>query len=157
MIYASINDRELIRQLDRLKELFPQETREAVYNTALVSIETYMKRNDIPVDTGRLRASINTKSVRKELHRYEDNDGQAFDGTLSPSVDLDHVVVGTNVEYAEYINKNGGGGPFSNREVDGMKRPKGYGKGFFDKAVRNGEIQLEKRLRRLINDMEDLV
>lgn len=155
--YTFDGEAEFQAQLKQIMREFPQETRQAVYNTAFVSVETYMKRNDIPVDTGRLRASIHTKSIQKEMHSYQDEDGNTFNGTLTTSINRDTVAVGTNVEYAELMNERGGGGENSRRTVGGAKRSKGYGKGFFDKAVRNGEIQLEKRLRKLINELGDSV
>lgn len=171
--------RKLKNTIKELSKIFPEEVRAMVLEVALVDVETYAKANEIPVDTGRLRASIHTKYKKKpnpetattkrklqklgylsesqETFTYEAEDGKKnpgkkqFDGTLSEIVDLDTVVVGTNVEYAQKINRVGGGGDNSRRtdSETGLKRPKGYGKNFFDKAVENGE-------RNLINELSNL-
>jgi phage gpG-like protein len=155
--YEFKGNRDLLKQLKYIEKHFPREVREAVYNTAFVSIEGYIKRNDIPVDTGRLRASFTTKSVKKETHSYTDRDGTVYDGTLSERIDLDTVIVGSNVDYAERINKFGGGGENSRRTVNGNKRSKGYGQGFFDKAVKNGQIMLMRRLQKLVDGIGGMV
>jgi hypothetical protein len=74
---------------------------------------------------------------------------KTFDGTLSESVDLDSVVVGTNVEYAKKINREGGGGPNSR-----SGKPKGTGQGHFDKAVAFGKIGLQKEMTNLAKRLE---
>ena len=55
----------------------------------------------IPVDTGRLRASIHPVFHGGGSYKYTDKPGRAFDGTLreKPSNPLE-AIVGTNVEYA---------------------------------------------------------
>ena len=159
-----LNDKVLRDQLKQLQKKFPQEAREILVEVALVDVESYMKKNDIPVDTGRLRASIHTKfkngmskQYTPESETYSDNEGNTFDGTLSGKLTIDSVIVGTNVEYAEKINRIGGGGENSKRTVGGMKRSKGYGKGFFDNAVKNGEMRLLAEMKNLINRAGGLV
>jgi hypothetical protein len=52
----------LIYQIQQLRKDFPDEVKAMYLEVALVDIETYAKNEtDIPVDTGRLRASIHTK------------------------------------------------------------------------------------------------
>lgn len=132
----------------------------------------------IPVDTGRLRASYHVKYLKKPnpetartkakldkignlseskmTHSYtakEDSSQNAttktFDGTLKESVDLDTVIVGTNVDYAKKINREGGGG-----EKSRSKEPKGTGQGHFDKAVAFGKIALKNELANLAKRLE---
>lgn len=159
MISASIDNFDAFNaQIKQLLKEFPREVSKEIYNTALVDVESFMKtKTNIPVDTGRLRASIHTKRIGKPNHQYTDREGNSFNGTLTGQVSRDEVIVGTNVEYAEYMNERGGGGPNSRRTVRGAKRPKGYGKGFFDKAVANGEKRLIERMEKLINELGDSV
>ncbi|MAE81198.1 MAG: hypothetical protein CMB80_00575 [Flammeovirgaceae bacterium] len=55
----------------------------------------------IPVNTARLKSSIHPVFYGGGSHKYTDDTGRAFDGSLSekPSTPLE-VIVGTNVEYA---------------------------------------------------------
>lgn len=158
-------DKELKKDILKLMKLIPEEVRNVMLETAIVDIESYAKQNDIPVDTGRLRSSIHTKYVKnvrigrsesKTTHSYSDNVGNSYDGTLSESVDINSVAVGTNVEYARKINRTGGGGEGSGRTVGGEKRAKGFGKNFFDKASANGRIQLDKNIRALAKRVEKI-
>ncbi len=159
MISARIDNFKAFQdQIEELMKKFPKEVSKEIYNTALVDVESYMKKEtNIPVDTGRLRASIHTKRVGKPTHTYTDREGNSFNGTLTGNVSRDQVIVGTNVEYAEIMNKYGGGGDNSRRTSGGAKRPKGYGKGFFNKAVENGEKRLMERMEDLINRLGDSV
>lgn len=158
MIRAEITgSNELQKQLKELLKEFPQEIEQIVTHTAIVDVESFIKRNPIPVDTGRLRASFHTKRVSKPTHRYNDDEGNSFDGTLRGKVYKDSVLVGSNVEYAEFMNERGGGGEFSGRTVGGMKRAKGYAKGFFDRAVENGEKRFIERLEAFLNGLGDSV
>ena len=159
MISARIDNFDAFNaQIKQLLKEFPREVSKEIYNTALVDVESFMKtKTNIPVDTGRLRASIHTKRIGKPNHQYTDREGNSYNGTITGQVSREQVIVGTNVEYAEYMNDRGGGGQFSRRTVKGAKRPKGYGKGFFDKAVANGEKRLVERMEKLINDLGDSV
>ncbi len=147
--------RELLTQIYTTQKLFPREVREEIYNTAFVDVESFIKKNDIPVDTGRLRASFYTKTTWNPTHEYSDRSNNSFDGTLSERVDKDSVVVGSNVEYAELMNERGGGGENSRRTVRGQKRSKGYGQGFFDKAIKNGEEKFARRIEKLARKLGD--
>lgn len=180
--------RSLINQIKEIQKLFPQEVDSVVLEVALVDVETFAKREtDIPVDSGRLRASIHTKfakrpspevarsksRLQKKIARSENglpdsqlsfsyhvpavvgDDGEiiekakTYDGSLETPLDLNSVLVGTNVEYAKKINRRGGGGPNSRSQL-----PLGTGQGFFDKAVKNGERQLINQMRNLVNRMD---
>ena len=166
-------------KIDIIRELFPDEVMATVLEVALVDVETYAKREaNIPGDTGRLRASIHTKydkkpqpvtkrtktklseaesikegnvPVSQRSYSYKDDDGTEYDGTLSAILDDFSVYVGTNVEYAKKINREGGGGDFSR-----SKLPKGTGEAFWDKAVENGRINLNKEMNNLVNRMSKI-
>lgn len=57
-----------------------------------------------PVDTGRLRNSITYITKNKSGgSSYSDNKGNSFNNSLSVSADEGEVWVGTNVEYARYV------------------------------------------------------
>lgn len=146
----------LNKNLKEFSVKFPNEVRDIMLTVAKVDIESYAKTNPIPVDTGRLRASIYTKWVKEQQHLYTDGQGNNFNGTLEEKVDLNTILVGTNVNYAPKINRNGGGGENSSRTSGGLKRPKGYGKGFMDNAYLNGKQSLKKELAQLANRVEKI-
>jgi phage gpG-like protein len=148
--------RTLQAQILELQKIFPEEVKAMILEVALVDIETYAKTKvNIPVDTGRLRASIHTKYVKKPepenkrtkakmieaqseighsiqqsqtTYNYKDNEGNEFDGTLTEKADEFTVIVGTNVKYAKKINRTGGGGPNSNRSLNSKRNLGKYGK-----------------------------
>jgi hypothetical protein len=177
-------------QIYKMAQMFPDEVDAIVLEVALVDVETFAKKEaDIPVDSGRLRASIHTKFNRKvnphmntskaRLKRneakyegampdsqktyeyyvpaqFDENGNQiepakTYDGTLQTPTTWNSVVVGTNVEYAKKINREGGGGPNSR-----SKNPKGTGQGFFDKAVINGRQKLIRQMGYLVKNMNKL-
>jgi hypothetical protein len=173
--------RTLSAQIAELKKIFPEEIKAMILEVALVDIETYAKKEaDIPVDTGRLRASIHTKYIKKPepktsttqkkliqaqseinhsidtsqlTYNYKDDEGNSFDGTLATKVNDDfEVVVGTNVKYAKKINRLGGGGVNSARGL-----PKGQGQHFFDKAINNGKLALRNELGNLAKRLDRIV
>lgn len=166
--------------IKELSKMFPEEVRAMVLEVAYVDILTHAinKESNIPVDTGRLRASYHVKYLKKPnpetsrtkakiaklgnlpesklTHTYlakensdENANSKSFDGTLNEVVDLDSIVVGTNVEYAKKINREGGGGPNSRGE-----KPKGTGQGHFDKAIINGKIGLQREMTNLAKRLE---
>lgn len=183
--------RTLAKQIEIIRDIFPEEVYAEILTVALVDIETFAKdKADIPVDTGRLRASIHTKyrlkpkpqtktttarlSKAEKESKNENGSSQmtfnyqakvvdqvinkvpiyrteTFDGTLSVIPDELEVIVGTNVEYAQKINRIGGGGSKSRSGL-----PKGTGQGFWDKAVANGKMELGKRMRNLVNRMSKI-
>lgn len=151
-------ERLLMQQLEQLKRQFPDQVNRIVWEVAVVDVETYAKENEIPVDTGRLRNSIHTEFIagfggqNPAPTTYKDDSGNSFNGKLSAGLDNNSVVVGTNLEYAQKINRIGGGGANSNRKSGGEKRPKGYGQGFWDKAVKNGEASLIRELTDLVRN-----
>jgi hypothetical protein len=148
--------RTLQAQIEQLQKIFPEEVKAMILEVALVDVETYAKdKANIPVDTGRLRASIHTKYIKKPepenkrtkakliaaqseighsiektqmTYSYKDNEGNEFDGTLTAKPDEFSVIVGTNVKYAKKINRTGGGGPNANRSLNSKRNLNKYGK-----------------------------
>lgn len=56
------------------------------------------------VDTGRLRNSIHTKlGGSSDAYTYKDNNGNEFSGGLANLGQVHTAIVGTNVEYAAYV------------------------------------------------------
>lgn len=173
-----MNTRKLIEQIEALKKQFTEEVRTVVLQTA-VEVHAHIIENDIPIDTGRLRASFHIKFLKKPdttrakalrlpaqqttytysaKKKNKNRTGQeSFDGTISEPVTDEFVIVGSNVEYAKRINRLGGGGEYSRRKDEsGSKRPKGYGQGFFDKAVERGYTRFLQRSRNLVARIERL-
>lgn len=153
------NTRAIQDLINQIAKEMPDEVASTILEVAHVDIETFAKKEaDIPVDTGRLRASIHTKYTRKpsigaaarlpipqtqERYTYT-AEGEAFDGTLQTPAGKLTVIVGTNVEYAKKINREGGGGKNSRSQL-----PKGTGQGFMDKAALNGQQALKRELQTL--------
>jgi hypothetical protein len=130
--------KELNKELNKIKKNIPPNVYKTMLEVMKVEVETKAKK-EVPVDTGRLKNSIHVATKGKKFN-YKDSLGKSYDGTAK-SVDLDtyDIAVGSNVPYANRMDKIGGGGPYSGRTVKGNKRSKGYGKGFltenFNKAI----------------------
>jgi hypothetical protein len=134
-----LNINALREEMKQLNKRIQEEVDETILAMARVEIETVAKRN-VPVDSGRLRASIITVTKDTTTFNYTDREGGSYDGMLrTVRAGEGDVIVGTNVEYAEKIHERGGGGPNSGRSSGGQKKPKGHGRHFlrkaYDKAV----------------------
>lgn len=90
------NSDEIMSRMDRAMEV-------ALEKIGLVA-EGYAKRL-CPVDTGRLRNSITHATASYPgIGTYQDNDGNVFnDATVDGTPEKNAVYIGTNVEYAPYI------------------------------------------------------
>lgn len=63
----------------------------------------------VPVDTGRLRSSIHNETKDFQNFVYADSTGQKFNGGFSLKAQNElEVLIGTNVEYSEIIEQQGG-------------------------------------------------
>jgi hypothetical protein len=132
--FSILNINALREEMKKLNERIQEEVDETILAMSRVEIETVAKRN-VPVDSGRLRASIITVTRNTTTFNYTDREGGSYDGMLrTVRARQGEVIVGTNVEYAEKIHERGGGGPNSGRSSGGQKKPKGYGKHFLKKA-----------------------
>lgn len=132
--FKVMNFNALRDEMKRLNKQIEDEVNDTIVAMSRVEIETVAKRN-VPVDSGRLRASIITMTPQTTTFNYTDREGGSYDGrlrTVQPK--KGEVIVGTNVEYAEKIHEGGGGGPNSGRSSGGQKKPKGHGKLFLKKA-----------------------
>lgn len=152
-------DLKLRDQLHILSELMEDKVKAMILEVAFVDVETFAKTK-VPVDSGRLRASIHTKFKSKgdakalplpesQLTFSYKAQGETFDGTLREPLKELEVIVGTNVEYAKKINREGGGGVNSR-----SKLPKGTGQGYMDKAASNGRVALRREAQALVNQIE---
>lgn len=67
--------------------------------------ETNAKREEIQVDTGRLRNSITwaTKERGGQVYQYKDNNEEEYTDMIGSGAKAGEVWIGTNVEYAPYI------------------------------------------------------
>lgn len=136
-------------ELKNLDESIRKDVFETIEAMAFAYIETPAKQN-VPVDVGRLKNSITTFTAKKKTFNYTDNQNNSYDGRLkSVNPSGYEVYVGTNVEYAEKIHENGGGGPFSGRTVGGQKRSKGYGRYFLKKAYENAIPKIIAEIKRI--------
>lgn len=152
-------DSKLREQLHILSGLMEDKVKAMILEVAFVDVETFAKK-EVPVDTGRLRASIHTKFKSKgdakalplpesqQTFSYT-SEGETYNGTLREPIKELEVIVGTNVEYAKKINREGGGGPNSRSQL-----PKGTGQGYMDKAAANGRVALRREAQALVNQVE---
>lgn len=62
-------------------------------------------KEETPVDTGRLRNSITfvTKADEGKIVSYSDSHGNAYDYSVGSGISDNSVAIGTNVEYAKYV------------------------------------------------------
>lgn len=90
------NSDEILSRMDRAMEA-------ALEKIGLVA-EGYAKRL-CPVDTGRLRNSItHATATYPGIGTYQDNAGNTFDdATVDGTPEKNAVYIGTNVEYAPYV------------------------------------------------------
>jgi hypothetical protein len=136
---------------DELKNL-NKEIKSAVYQEIVDGafiIQTKAKQN-VPVDTGRLKTSIMTLTKDIKTYSYTDREGNSYDGKLRTVQPFGYdVYVGSNVEYAMKIHEQGGGGPFSGRTAGGQKKPKGYGRYYLKKAFEDVIPMIITRVRKI--------
>jgi hypothetical protein len=92
MLNVKFDTSNILRNFPQLNEKMKKGILDALVKTALVDIETPAKQN-VRVDTGRLRASIHTEYM-----------GHFGDLSIKPTNSL-QVIVGTNVEYAVYVER----------------------------------------------------
>jgi hypothetical protein len=143
------NNNKLSNELKKLNKDLQHEIYDTLYAMSKAEIETVAKRN-VPVDSGRLRASINTMTENVDTFNYTDRNGNSFDGMLKTvRAKKGQIFVGTNVEYAEKIHERGGGGPNSRRTSGGQKKPKGYGRHFLRKAYMQAVPKMIIELKRI--------
>jgi hypothetical protein len=144
--------KEIKDELKQLTDDIKAEAYETLITMSRVEIETKAKQA-VPVDTGRLKSSIMTIHKERTTYNYTDRKGKkgrSYDGRLQTVQPKDYeVFVGTNVEYANKIHENGGGGVGSRRTVQGQKRPKGYGRYYLKNAFDAAVPKIIKALRRI--------
>jgi phage gpG-like protein len=105
-VSLSIQGADLVRkQLDLKGKEIDKAVKRAIDRTAL-AIESDAKkklRDDGHIITGRLRASIHAELKSGVTNSYTDSQGRSYDGSLQKDIAADEAIVGTNVEYAPYI------------------------------------------------------
>ncbi len=102
-ITVNVRDKDLnkiIKRLDRKGKVARKRTNKAIIATALNIEGDAKESSDIPVDTGRLRASIHAEYKDSTKYRYSDNEGRSFDGSLDVKPSDLQAYVGSNVQYA---------------------------------------------------------
>jgi hypothetical protein len=105
MITASVNRADITRFLGKMKA-WQKKTKENVIKEigySAISIESDAKRL-VPVDTGRLRASIHNETYPRSNFNYS-ADGKSYDGALNVALKKGFFVIGTNVNYAESVER----------------------------------------------------
>lgn len=100
--------KELLRRFQNFQDDIKIEIQKELIATAITEVETPAKEtltNDGHVDSGRLRSSVYTKYKGNEAKRYSDNDGNGFVCNLNVPVKDMQISVGTDVPYAQKIEK----------------------------------------------------
>jgi HK97 gp10 family phage protein len=103
-VSISIDQKEVAKVLKNFKKYGVKAEKDAnisVLETAFL-IESDAKRNT-PVQTNRLRSSIHVQQKDDTVYRYTDKKGKSYNGTLRIDLKKDEVAVGSNVEYAPFI------------------------------------------------------
>lgn len=98
----------VLKNFQNFGEEIKVEAQKELVANCMVEIETVAKEKltqDGHIDTGRLRASIFTKTKDNKTNRYSDHEGNSYTCELSKSVKDLQVVCGTNVEYALKIER----------------------------------------------------
>ena len=96
----------LVKDFDQM----PDEIQKAMIDELRLTgamIETNYKIA-VPVETGRLITSIHMEHSDLKSYTYTDHKGNTYNGSLNYDLKPTQVIVGTNVEYAEKIEKRGG-------------------------------------------------
>jgi len=105
-VTCSIEGADLVRkQLEQTGKEIGKATKRAIDRTAL-AIESDAKkklRDDGHIITNRLRASVHAELKSGKSFSYTDYLGNSYDGSLGETIAADEAIVGTNVEYAPYI------------------------------------------------------
>ena len=93
-----------VSNLDEVLSAFEQQIKTALEKCGM-DAESYAKRYETAVDTGRLRNSITHATQENPgIDVYSDKHGNTFSGGSTRGNAEEHtVVIGTNVEYAGYI------------------------------------------------------
>lgn len=98
------------------RKKFEKDFKEAL-QTGLAAVgaeaETNAKREETMVDTGRLRNSITwaTKERGGQAYQYKDDNGEEYTDAVGSGAKGGEVWIGTNVEYAPYIEMGVRGRP----------------------------------------------
>lgn len=98
----------LLKKFKNFADEIKIEAQQELVASCMSELETTAKEKltqDGHIDTGRLRASIFTKTKDNRVHRYSDQEGKSYTCDLSKAVKELQVVVGTNVEYAIKIER----------------------------------------------------
>ena len=105
-----IDVRSLLRNIPIVTRELQDNIRQEMILTALTDVESKAKdkiTKDEHIDTGRLRASIHTEYYGHTGNNYSDLEENSFDGSLitQPRPQYFDVLIGTNVEYAQKIER----------------------------------------------------
>ena len=95
----------LVAKLNRIEKSLttgPRSPLQDLLNITGLDIVRFAKKSSrMPVDTGRLRASVHMKNTVNDANIYVDKHGKVFNGGLDePIKEGEEIVVGSNVEYA---------------------------------------------------------
>jgi phage gpG-like protein len=126
---------ELNKTLQKVSKELQPVVRQTILEVSRVEVETKSKYA-VPVDTGRLRASIHTMEKGSNF-RYTDKNGNSYDGNLKNlRVSENEIAIGTNVNYAKDIHRRGG--------------KNGKGKEFLEVAFNNAIPKYIQRIKQVL-------
>ena len=105
-----------------------------------LTMEAFAKSYETAIDTGRLRNSITYATVQKagQEFKYQDDQGNVYTYKIGDAGDeeRDNVYVGTNVEYAPYIE-------YGTSKIAGIH--------FLEKAVKNHKSEYEIIIKKYLD------
>lgn len=94
---------QVLDQFDKASEEIRAKLYDELVITGLMMESDYKLK--VLVDTGRLKSSAWTKHKRNTSFNYTDALGRSFNGDLDYRLGENEVVVGTNVNYAIYVEE----------------------------------------------------
>lgn len=111
----------------------------AMSDAATEGVTEMKRKENMPVVTGRLRSSIHKETPKTAQYSYKDRKGQLYIGGFQQKPVGLSVALGTNVNYAEDVNKNSP-----------------VGRGFFEKGwsvtKKALPVRMQKELDKLMNE-----
>lgn len=100
-----------VKGYEKVRASMPEVVEKALYAMGTLAVDGAVKsisgqytKENTAVDTGRLRASISFITENKSGGGKGESEASQPDDKLTGSGEKDFVIVGTNVEYAQYVH-----------------------------------------------------
>ena len=105
-ITIKISNAEIQNAIAKLKswETKKIEALTRLVNDTAISVHNYASRHS-PVVTNRYRSSLHIQTGAPQPYQYSDKEGNTWDGTIQINLPKMAAIVGTNVDYAFYVER----------------------------------------------------